>query len=176
MAQIFETERLILRPRGLQDVEACIAMDKDPEVTRYIPGVYDGSEAHVNFLLSRINGDFGERRGYWSIFAKDNPDELLGWVSYIPIDAVGPELEMGWRLVRRAWGKGYATEAAIRLAQYAFEDPELDMLTAIAHIENLASINVIEKLGFKYIHDSEFEGVACKYFELTKTEFQRRWG
>lgn len=170
----FETPNLILRPRTLEHFEACLRMDLDPEVTRFTPGIWDGGQWHRDFLRSRMTQDFGERCGYWAIFAKEAPDDLLGWVSFIPFDAVGPELEMGWRLVRRAWGRGVASEAARRIVEHAFADPEIERIVADAHIDNGASLAVARKLGFRFTHDGEFEGLPSRFFEMTREDFHQQ--
>ncbi|NMY70149.1 GNAT family N-acetyltransferase [Pseudomonas sp. WS 5414] len=170
----FETPNLILRPRTLEHFEACLRMDLDPEVTRFTPGIWDGGQWHRDFLQSRMTQDFGERCGYWAIFAKEAPDDLLGWVSFIPFDAVGPELEMGWRLVRRAWGRGVASEAARRIVEHAFADPEVERIVADAHIDNGASLAVARKLGFRFTHDGEFEGLPSRFFEMTREDFHQQ--
>ncbi|MGC5702781.1 GNAT family N-acetyltransferase [Pseudomonas sp. NFXW11] len=169
-----ETPRLLLRPRTLEHFDACLQMDQDPEVTRFIPGTWDGGQWHRDFLRSRMTQDFGPRCGYWAIFAKAAPDELLGWVSFIPFDAVGPELEMGWRLVRRAWGKGIASEAARRIVQHAFADPQVQRVIADAHVENAASLSVARKIGLRVTHDALFEGLPSRFFEITREDFQRQ--
>ena len=115
--------------------------------------------------------DFGPRCGYWAIFAKDAPDELLGWVSFIPFDAVGPELEMGWRLVRRAWGRGFASEAARRIVEHAFADPAVQRIVADAHVDNEASLAVARKVGFRFTHNADFEGLPCRFFAMTREDF-----
>ncbi|MGE8350550.1 MAG: GNAT family N-acetyltransferase [Pseudomonas protegens] len=170
----FETPDLILRPRTLEHFEACLCMDLDPEVTRFTPGIWDGGQWHRDFLQSRMTQDFGERCGYWAIFAKEAPNDLLGWVSFIPFDAVGPELEMGWRLVRRAWGRGVASEAAGRIVEHAFADPGVERIVADAHIDNGASLAVARKLGFRFTHDGEFEGLPSRFFEMTREDFHQR--
>ncbi|ROL71839.1 GNAT family N-acetyltransferase [Pseudomonas protegens] len=169
-----ETPNLILRPRTLEHFEACLRMDLDPEVTRFTPGIWDGGQWHRDFLQSRMTQDFGERCGYWAIFAKEAPSDLLGWVSFIPFDAVGPELEMGWRLVRRAWGRGVATEAARRIVEHAFADPEVERIVADAHIDNGASLAVARKIGFRFTHDGEFEGLPSRFFEMTREDFYQQ--
>lgn len=167
----FETPNLILRPRTLEHFEACLRMDLDPEVTRFTPGIWDGGQWHRDFLQSRMTQNFGERCGYWAIFAKEAPNDFLGWVSFIPFDAVGPELEMGWRLVRRAWGRGVASEAARRIVEHAFADPEVERIVADAHIDNGASLAVARKIGFRFTHDGEFEGLPSRFFEMTREDF-----
>ncbi|WP_404938561.1 GNAT family N-acetyltransferase [Pseudomonas sp. JDS08PS003] len=167
----FDTPNLILRPRTLEHFEACLRMDLDPEVTRFTPGIWDGGQWHRDFLQLRMTQNFGERCGYWAIFAKEAPNDFLGWVSFIPFDAVGPELEMGWRLVRRAWGRGVASEAARRIVEHAFADPEVERIVADAHIDNGASLAVARKIGFRFTHDGEFEGLPSRFFEMTREDF-----
>ncbi|WP_047302380.1 GNAT family N-acetyltransferase [Pseudomonas fluorescens] len=169
-----ETPRLLLRPRTLEHFQACLRMDLDPDVTRFVPGTWDGGQWHRDFLHSRMTQDFGPRCGYWAIFAKDAPDELLGWVSFIPFDAVGPELEMGWRLVRRAWGQGFASEAALRIVEHAFADPAVERIVVDAHVDNAASLAVARKIGFRFTHEADFEGLPCRFFAMTREDFQQQ--
>ena len=79
MLPVFETARLFLRPRTAADIEACMAMDRDPEVTKYLPGPWQDPEAHRRFVTARMEADFGPGLGYWSIFAREQPDLFLGW-------------------------------------------------------------------------------------------------
>ncbi|MBW8838037.1 MAG: GNAT family N-acetyltransferase, partial [Burkholderia sp.] len=72
---------------------------------------------------------------------------FLGWVLLIPADAVGPEIEIGWRLPRKAWSSGIATEAATAVLQHAFATLRLQEVVAEIDPLNLASIRVAEKLG-----------------------------
>lgn len=166
-----DTERLLLKPRTLADLDACLAMDQDPEVTQYIPGPWDGSAEHIAFTRSRITLQVPEHCGYWSVFAKANPEQFLGWLSFIPRDGVGPELELGWRLNRASWGQGYATEAAHSVATHAFETAGAQRLVADIHVHNAASMRVAEKLGFRALHDEDFEGMPYRVFELTRETY-----
>lgn len=145
----FETARLLIRPRTLADLQDCLAMDRDPEVTRHIPGPWTDPERHEAFVRSRMQADYGPGLGYWSIFAREQPDRFLGWVLLIPHDAVGPDVEIGWRLVRHAWGKGYATEAARQLLAHAFQTVGLGRVVADVDPRNARSIRVATKLGMR---------------------------
>src|ERR1700730_17860825 len=116
----FETDRLLIRPRTMADYEACLAMDRDPLVTQFIDGPWHDAVQHERFLRERIQTWFGDGLGYWSVFLKDSPMRFLGWVLLIPRDAVEPEIEIGWRPNRDAWGYGYASEAARSVGEHAF--------------------------------------------------------
>ena len=151
MLPSFETQRLLLRPRSMADFDACLAMDSDPEVMKYIPGPWDDPVAHKAFLKKRIRAFYGRGLGYWSIFPKDNTTEFLGWVLLIPEISLEPDIEIGWRLKRLAWGQGYATEAALPVLKHAFHTLGLDRVMADINPHNAASIRVAQKIGMKQL-------------------------
>lgn len=121
MQPILRTQRLLLRPRGLIDTDDCVLMDREPEVTRYVSGPWSDPVAHRAFVEQRTRGPYADGLGYWTLARSDRPSEFVGWVLLIPLDAVGPEIEIGWRLRPVFWGLGYATEAARAVLQYGFE-------------------------------------------------------
>ncbi len=164
MLESFETDRLILRERTLNDLEYCLDMDRDDEVVKFIPvikelvdGPLASKEKHIQFIKDRMEAKYPKGMGYWTIETKSN--EFVGWIMLIPIDGVGPEIEMGWRLNRKSWGKGYATEAAKVILQYALEHLDLQEIVADINKHNRGSIRVAEKLGFTnegtYANNSE---------------------
>lgn len=91
----FQTERLALRPRTVADLESCLAMDRDPAVTRFIAGPWADPIAHRAFVEARIHAVYPDGMGYWSVFAADG---FVGWILLAPLDLHGPEIEIGWRL------------------------------------------------------------------------------
>ena len=145
----FQTRRLLLRPRSLADFDACLAMDRDPQVTRFIPGPWQDPVRHAAFLRDRMTTRFGEGLGYWSIIPRDDPAEFAGWILLLPLDGSGSEVEIGWRLPRAHWGKGYATEAAAPVAAHALHGLGLPRITAQIHPGNSASMRVAEKIGMR---------------------------
>ena len=173
LQQIFVTDRLILRPRTLADLDDCMAMDRDPEVTRYIPGPWADPEAHRRFVINGMESDFGEGLGYWSIFSKTAPKQFLGWIMLIPYDTIGPDIEIGWRLNRHAWGQGYATEAARPVLDHGFDTLNLPRIVANIFAGNDASIKVAEKLGMKFLSDEVSDGLPCKDYGITQDERAR---
>lgn len=142
---VLDTDRLILRPRDMRDWDACIAMDRDPDVTRFIPGPWQDPPRHEEFLRRRMTGDFGPGLGYWSIFPRARPQDFHGWILLIPTDA--HEIEIGWRLPRRAWGQGIATEAARAVAGHALTTLKLPRILAEIRPDNHGSRRVAEKIG-----------------------------
>lgn len=166
----FATDRLLLRPRTMADFAAYLAMDREPEVTRYIAGPWDDVAAHEAFLKQRITATFGPGLGYWSIFPRARPTQFIGWILLIPYDGIGPEVEIGWRLNRAAWGHGYAPEAARPVAEHAFHTLGLERIVADIDPRNLASLRVTEKLGMRHIGDGRHGAEPCKCYVMTKAD------
>ncbi|AOO83362.1 GNAT family N-acetyltransferase [Bosea vaviloviae] len=171
MLPSFETDRLLVRPCSMADFAACLAMDRDPEVTKHVVGPWHDPERHERFLRERIQKPFGSGLGYWSLFARPQPEQFLGWVLLIPYDGVGPDIEIGWRLNRSAWGKGYATEAARLIVEHAFRTVGLGRIAADIDPANSASMRVSEKLGLAFIGDGEHDGMPCKCYVMTREDF-----
>lgn len=142
----FVTERLVLRPRTDADEDACVRMDRDPDVIRYVPAPWTDEAGHRAFIAARTAGPYPRGQGYWTI-ADAGTGGFLGWILLIPSDAVGPETEIGWRLPRAAWGRGVASEAARPVLRHAFETLGLDEVVADILPQNAASIGVAARLG-----------------------------
>lgn len=123
-------------------------------VMRYFPALQ--GRAETASFIARLQANY-EERGY-CYFALETLDDRqfigftgLMWQNY---DApFTPCTDMGWRLATSAWGKGYATEAAVRCIQYAFDELKLEKVVATAPRVNLPSINVMQKAGMRYIQD-----------------------
>ncbi|MBM6594112.1 GNAT family N-acetyltransferase [Microvirga pudoricolor] len=157
----FRTKRLLLRPRTMRDFADCLAMDRDPDVTRHVAGPWGDPERHERFLRQRIRADFGPGLGYWTVATEGAPDTFLGWVMLIPEDGTGPEVEIGWRFCRRAWGRGYATEAARPVLAHGFRTLGLARIVAAIAPGNAASIRVAEKIGLRPAPGGQAYAATC---------------
>lgn len=151
MTPALETDRLTLLPRREADIDAYVAMDSDPMVRRYLPPDFRDhfeADAYRRVLLARVAVDFGEGLGHWSLWLKDAPEVFVGTVLLIPVEGRGPDVEIGWRLPRTFWGRGYASEAAAAGLRHAGHTVRPEALVALIHPENAGSIGVARKLGF----------------------------
>lgn len=149
---MLETTRLALKMFSVADAASFYELNLDPEVLRYTG---DTSFSSVTEAEAFIRGyTHYERYGYgrWSVFIKET-GEYAGFcgLNYRP---ELHEVDVGFRLLRKCWGKGYATEAARGCIRYGFETCGLAHIVARAMRENRASIRVIEKLGMQF--DKEF--------------------
>lgn len=147
---IFQTPRLILRQFTEADAPLILSLNSDPEIVKYVhEPTLKSEEQAEKILIDIILPQYKKKLGRWAIHIKDNMD-FIGWcgLKYRPeID----EIDLGYRLMQKAWSKGYATEAAQASLEHGFTELNLKLITGRAHIENLASIKVLEKIGMNFI-------------------------
>jgi len=166
----FKTSRLILRPRNTSDLDQCILMDKDPQVTLYICGPWANKEEHRNFVIERMRTVYPSGLGYWSVLGKhDRNDVLLGWILLLPYN--DNETEIGWRFTRSNWGFGYATEAASVILKHAFRTVHLSKVIADIIPSNSRSIRVAEKLGMQYFEDRFINGKIHHSYQIELADY-----
>jgi RimJ/RimL family protein N-acetyltransferase len=170
MQPTLRTQRLFLRPRSLADTDACLRMDREPEVTRFVSGPWSDPIAHRAFVEQRTRGPYPDGLGYWTLAPCDRPTEFVGWVLLIPLDATGPEIEIGWRLRPAFWRLGYATEAASAVLQHGFDRLGLDEVLAEIDVANTASISVAERIGLRRRGSRMSEGREWVRYTLTRHE------
>jgi RimJ/RimL family protein N-acetyltransferase len=143
-----ETPRLRLRRWRWSDAEHLAALNGDPDVMRFIGSGDVLDRAQSDGLLARFEREWDERG--FSLWAVEDAAGFVGFCGLtVPtfLPSVLPAVEVGWRLRRSAWGRGYATEAAAAALEWGFERLEAGEIVAIVHPENERSLRVAAKLG-----------------------------
>lgn len=154
--QVFlETERLVLRRFTEDDVDNLVELDGDPDVMHFITGGRTTSRADIqdDFLPAFLRYyDRYPGYGFWAAVERSTGD-FLGWFHLRPPPAGGiaDEPELGYRLRRSAWGKGYASEGALALVDKAFVELGARRVFAETMAVNTASRRVMEKAGLSYL-------------------------
>lgn len=174
MFERIETERLILRPMNCEDIESVYEMRRDKEIMRFIrEPVTDQREAEnwINLISSRWTKD---RIGFCSLIEKES-GKFAGWCGLWQLKESG-EIEVGYAITKKFWGKGYASESAEAFLEYGFNELNLEKIVAVARPENAASRRVMEKIGMQFDYTGEFYGRDLVHYSITKKEFltQRR--
>jgi len=154
MHPFLETERLVLRGFTPDDVDGLVALDSDPEVMRFINGGEPADPALIRTqTLPRLLHDYPvlSTRGYWAAEEKA-ARTFLGWFELRPLEEHSAAVvELGYRLHRAAWGKGYATEGCRALVATAFTGLGVERITANTMAVNTGSRRVMEKLGMTFV-------------------------
>ncbi len=153
--QIFlETERLVLRQFTADDVDALVELDGDPEVMHFITGgrLTPRHEIENDVLpafLDYYKHDTGF--GFWAAVEK-SAGRFVGWFHFRPAKDASPgEVELGYRLLKSAWGKGYATEGSRALVDKGFAELGVERVVAFTMVVNVASRRVMEKAGLRFV-------------------------
>jgi RimJ/RimL family protein N-acetyltransferase len=159
---VLETERLSLRGHRLDDFAACAAMWADPVVTRHIGGRPFSEEESWSRLL-RYAGHWALLGfGYWVVEEKatDNFAGEIGFADYKrnPEPSLRGVPEIGWAFASQFHGKGYATEAVRAAVAWGDEHFELSPTACIIHPDNLPSIRVAEKCGYREFQRTTYKG------------------
>ncbi|AZQ73516.1 N-acetyltransferase [Streptomyces luteoverticillatus] len=156
MRPFLETDRLALRPFTEADTDHLVALDNDAEVMRFINGGRPTTpEAIRTRTLPRLLHDhpcFGTR-GFWAAEEKTT-GAFLGWFEFRPLEDHSPAVvELGYRLNRASWGRGYATEGSKALIHKGFTELGVERVTANTMAVNTRSRRVMEKAGLLFVRN-----------------------
>ncbi len=169
---ILETPRLILRRFTEDDAALVWRLNSDEEVLKYLHEPVLNDENHARQIIRNIILPQYERNlGRWAMHTKKDM-EFIGWcgLKYRPeLD----ETDLGYRLRKDFWGKGFATESAKHSLVHAFAALKLQTVTGRAHIENLASLNVLEKIGMTYVCNEIVDECPVKTYIADKDSWQK---
>jgi RimJ/RimL family protein N-acetyltransferase len=153
MDTIVATDRLVLRRFTRDDPELLVELDGDPEVMRYLTGGRTTPRIRVETaMLPAMIRDYDCYPGFGAFATHTKADgEFIGWCMLVPrIDDPPDQAELGYRLRKSAWGKGYAVEGAHALIEYGFTERGLKRIFAETMTVNTRSRRVLEKLGLRY--------------------------
>ena len=146
-----ETQRLLLRRWQESDIEAFTIMNADTDVMRYFTAALSSEE--TKSFYDSIQQEFSEY-GY-GLYAVEEKDSgcFIGYIGFhwsrFDMDFC-PCIEIAWRLDKRYWRKGYATEGAKACLEHGFENLSFNEVVSFTAIENIASQRVMQKIGMQF--------------------------
>ncbi len=154
----------------MEDVNAMWEVNSDPEVVKYTGETVTNLEDIRDRIKNNVLGDYAKYGfGRFALVWKENK-EVIGFTGLKYLEE-HKAVDLGYRMKKSFWGKGIATESSRPCLEYGFGELGLDRIIALSMEENIASIRVMEKLGFKFeanIIDSL--GPAVQYI-LLKEDF-----
>src|SRR5690625_1884243 len=178
-----KTKRLILRDWKESDIPEFIALNMDKDVRRYFPNTATPEESREFILNAQRDID---ARGF-GLFAVERRDtkEFIGFTGIQVWEEDGPlklhflpSIEIGWRLAKRHWNQGFATEAARGVVKFAEHNTDIREIYAYTASINYPSINIMLKLGmnkvYTFEHPSIIDGHSLKTHVVYKMDIKKR--
>ncbi len=169
---LWETERLLIREWNPEaDAAFAFWIYGDREVMRFIREPEPDQAAVQKNLEDRVKKyrPLNNGTGCWAMVEKAT-QLPIGTILLVQLPdnhrQLTQDYEIGWHLRRDRWGKGYATEAALKILDYGFEILKLPIIYAVVRPDNAASIRVTQRLGMEPL------GLTQKYYGLELALFQ----
>ena len=157
-----ETKRLLLREMRVEDVDGMFALDSNPNVHKYLGNKPIKTKAEAHKIIESVLQQYKERGiGRFAVIEKVT-EEFIGWSGIrlnteYNMNGFTKYYDVGYRLIERFWGKGYATESGKASIDFAFNTMKLPELYATTEIGNEASHKALLKIGLCYKNDFFFE-------------------
>lgn len=168
-----QTERLLFRTPNLADTQWWMGYINDPGSIRFMPFNLGSEEDCRNFIqrsLDRLATD-GSGLHVVNLRASDTPAGMIGLLTQV-VDGID-ELEIGYHLLPSAWGKGYATEAAIACREFARSHKLHHSVISLIDHENFASRAVAKRNGMVYEKDTVHRGTPAMVWRAQLEELSR---
>jgi RimJ/RimL family protein N-acetyltransferase len=173
MAQRLVTERLVLRPWDTVDAAAALEVYGDNEVARWLAPAMDKVHdlAAMRLVLQQWVAEDSRMTtpaGRWAIEDQQDGGRLIGGATLLPLPP-DDEFEIGWQLHPAAWGHGYASEAGLAMAAWAF-DQGIEQVIALVRPTNSRAEGTVRRIGMEWIGETE------KYHHLRLQVYRLRPG
>lgn len=170
MSIIIETKRLILRELLPSDTKGMFTLDSNPKVHTFLgnnPVVSINESIAYN---ANIRNQYLENGiGRYAVILKET-NQFIGWsgIKYItePENGHVNFYEIGYRFIEDFWGKGFGYESAKAWLDYGFNTMNIKTIYASAHIDNIVSRRILEKIGMQRKNEFNWNGITCVWYEL----------
>ncbi len=173
-----ETDRIILREMMPNDCHGMFELDSNPIVHKYLGNKPVNTIADSKKAIDYIRNQYiNQGVGRWALIEKST-GAFMGWSGLKlnfekPINGHINYYDIGYRLIPKYWGKGYATESAIATMDYGFKTMHLETIVGLADINNVPSNTILKKIGLKYIEDFTYEDQEVSWYELKNKDYAK---
>lgn len=171
-----ETKRLILREILPSDINGMFELDSDPEVHKYLGNNPISEKEQASDAINFIRQQYIDNGiGRWAIIDKET-NSFIGWSGLKFVTELTNNhknyYDLGYRLIKRYWGQGIATETVAASLKYAFEELKVSEVYAIADCENYGSNKILKKNGLSLIETFNLDGIEHNWYKINKHEYQ----
>lgn len=172
-----ETDRFILREFRFTDVDDFFEMDSDPEVHIFLGKNPSKTKEDIEKSIEWVKSQYlNNRIGRFAIEDKETR-EVVGW-SGLKLEKHIRDFDyfdLGYRLKKKHWGKGIASETALASLKFGFLDLKLNKICGAAEDAHVVSNHILQKVGLEFIETFEFEGDLCNFYGLERDLYLERF-
>lgn len=180
MELYIETERLILRELKEIDLDGMFELDSNVDVHKYLGNNPIKTKEQAKENIAFIRKQYLERGiGRFAIIEKSS-SEFIGWSGLKLNQGKKEELngfsnfiDIGYRLIPKFWGKGYALETAIACLDFGFKQKKYNCIYGAAEIENIGSNKILQRIGLQFINDFNHKEIKANWYQLNKSNYER---
>ncbi|CAM3307305.1 GNAT family N-acetyltransferase [Aequorivita lipolytica] len=172
-----ETDRLLMRDLTDEDAHEMFAMDSDAGVHAFLGNKPISTLDEAKKMIASIKQQYIDNGiGRWAVVEKDSGD-FIGWSGFKLItDVINGRTQyydLGYRFIKKYWGKGYATETAIASLNHGFTELNFHEIIGIADAEHTASNTILKKVGLIKQNEFIYDGTLHNFYSLHKTEWEK---
>jgi len=171
----FESARLLIRKLRRSDDKAWLAYIEDEEATEFMvrpPGITDNLDLAQFWINRQIMRYEEQRYGLYALISKDT-GAFVGQCGLLAQEVNGtPELEVGYHVLKKYWGQGYAPEAARLFRDHGFESTDTDSIVSIIHTDNHKSQSVAAKNGMSRGPQTTWMNKPIYLYRITRAEWE----
>lgn len=175
MKLIFKTDKFFIKTFSLENFDDFTELNQDIEISRYVNHNPNESAKTFRECIEKFQEllELQEKYGYsyWAVY--DNKNECIGQCGLAK--NWDDTLNFCYMFKKKYWGRGIATEICGLVLDYIFKNfKEINLLKALSFIQNIASVKLLKKFGFKHIRSIEEFGKELQFFELTREDYEKR--
>ncbi len=153
---VLESSRLRFRTWIPDDIPAYARLSSDPDVMQYFPKAFWLDEEKAEHSVMGFMQHFDDKGFTYYATERKDSNEFIGFIGMKSISYevfFAPAVDIGWRLAKEHWGRGFATEGAIATMLHFFENFNYDKLVSMTPVSNQPSWNVMRKIGMKKLEN-----------------------
>lgn len=171
-----ETNRLLMRDITLDDAQNMFIMDSDVEVHKFLGNKPVVTIEETREIIKTIQKQYLENGiGRWAVQEKES-GEFVGWSGFRLITDVVNErtgyYDLGYRFMKKHWGKGFASETAIAALNYGFRKLKYSEIVGIADVAHKASNAILKKIGLIKRNEFIYDRTLHNFYSLTREEWE----
>ncbi len=172
---IIQTKRLILRDLQLSDCENMMQLASDPEVVKYMDYIQFKTKEDAEKWIHEhiVDNNLDPRPSYSFAIVLPENNEFIGWIGIGEASDTTGDLDFGYAIAKKHWGKGYTTEVLSEVIKIGFEKLHAKKIFGQCNVENSASIAVMKKVGMTFETQFEEDGNISIRYIIVDEDFKK---